>query len=215
MSSYPVPSCAVPVSAGMMVAVPLELLASPLKNGRDLGGRGPVRAGHRGDGEDPHGRRGGVLKVVAVAEAQVKRDGQVRAKGSPVHHATLGPLEDKAGPGVIGGIAGRAPLGARFVKGERERLLARAFMIRVIVFDDADAGRAGPGRDRRAGRGPGAGAVGAAVAAGVGAGGRGLAERARPGPPGRTAGPGAGLGLAGAPGAGLPWCGDHREEDGR
>jgi len=51
-----------------------------------------------------------------------------------VHHATLGPLEDKAGPGVIGTIAGRAPLGARFVKGERERLLARAFMIRVIVL---------------------------------------------------------------------------------
>ena len=73
-------------------------------------------------------------KVVAVAEAQVRRDGQVRAKGSPVHHATLGPLEDKAGPGVVGGIAGRAPLGARFVKGERERLLARAFMIRVIVL---------------------------------------------------------------------------------
>ena len=77
-------------------------------------------------------------KVVAVAAAQVKRDGQVRAKGSPVHHATLGPLEEwldaKAGPGVIGGIAGRAPLDARFVKGERERLLARAFMIRVIVL---------------------------------------------------------------------------------
>ena len=77
-------------------------------------------------------------KVVAVAEAQVKRDGQVRAKGSPVHHATLGPLEERlesqAGPGAIGGIAGRAPLDARFVKGRRERLLARAFMIRVIVL---------------------------------------------------------------------------------
>ena len=48
-------------------------------------------------------------KVVAVAEAQVKRDGQVRAKGSPVHHATLGPLEERldaqAGPGAVGGIA--------------------------------------------------------------------------------------------------------------
>jgi hypothetical protein len=72
--------------------------------------------------------------VVAVAEAQVKRDGQVRAKGSPVRHATLGPLEEKAGPGAAGAIAERAPLGARFVKGERERLLARAFMIRVIVL---------------------------------------------------------------------------------
>ena len=76
--------------------------------------------------------------MVAVAEAQVKRDGQVRAKGSPVHHATLGPLEERlesqAGPGAAGGIAGRAPLDARFVKGRRERLLARAFMIRVIVL---------------------------------------------------------------------------------
>ena len=38
-SSYPVPSHAVPVSSGMVVAVPLELLASPLKNGRLLGDR--------------------------------------------------------------------------------------------------------------------------------------------------------------------------------
>jgi hypothetical protein len=128
----------------MIVAVPLERLASPLRSGRDLGdadrsalvvgGTGKIRAG------------GPVVfcKVVAVAEAQVRRDGQVRAKGSPVHHATLGPLEDKAGQGAIGTIAGRAPLGARFVKGERERLLARAFMIRVIVLmtlmPDAPAG---------------------------------------------------------------------------
>ena len=132
-SSYPVPSCAVPVCAGMMIAVPLELAASPLRSGRDLGG-GDRSALVIGGTEKI--RTGGAVvfcKVVAVTEAQVKRDGQVRAKGSPVHHATLGPPEDKAGPGVAGGIAGRAPLGARFVKGERERLLARAFMIRVIV----------------------------------------------------------------------------------
>jgi len=122
----------------MMVAVPLELLVSPLKSGRDLGD------GDRSAlviGGTERIRAGGAVvfcKVVAVAEAQVKRDGQVRAKGSPVHHATLGPLEERlesqAGPGAIGGIAGRAPLGARFVKGQRERLLARAFMIRVIVL---------------------------------------------------------------------------------
>ena len=40
----------------------------------------------------------------------------------------------EAGPGVIDGIAERARAAARFVKGERERLLARAFMIRVIVL---------------------------------------------------------------------------------
>ena len=52
-------------------------------------------------------------------------------------------LEDKAGPGVIDGIAERAVLREEYVKGERERLLARAFMIRVIVLlalmPDADA----------------------------------------------------------------------------
>jgi len=137
-SSYPVPSCAVPVSGGMVVAVPLELVASPLKNGRPLGG------GNRSAlviGGTEKVRTGGTVvfcKVVAVAEAQVKRDGQVRAKGSPVHHATLGPLEErlesKAGPGVIGWIAAGARLDGRFAKGERERLLAAAFMIRVIVL---------------------------------------------------------------------------------
>jgi hypothetical protein len=118
----------------MIVAVPAGLLASPLKGGRDLGDhdRSALVVG----GTDRVRTHDGVVfcKVVAVAEAQVKRDGQVRAKGSPVHHATLGPLEAKAGPDAAGGIAGRAPLGARFVKGVRERLLARAFMIRVIVL---------------------------------------------------------------------------------
>jgi hypothetical protein len=122
----------------MVVAVPLELLASPLKNGRLLGG------GNRSAlviGGTEKVRTGGTVvfcKVVAVAEAQVKRDGQVRAKGSPVHHATLGPLEERleseAGPGVIGRIAAGARLDGRFAKGERERLLAAAFMIRVIVL---------------------------------------------------------------------------------
>ena len=78
------------------------------------------------------------MKVVAVAPAVVTREGQVRTAGSPCSHATLGPLEDwldaKAGPGVIDAIAGRAVLDGRFVKGERERLLAAAFMIRVLVL---------------------------------------------------------------------------------
>jgi hypothetical protein len=62
----------------------------------------------------------------------------VQAQGSPLHHATLGPLEDwlegQAGPGVIDGIAGKTVLRKQYVKGERERLLAAAFMIRVIVL---------------------------------------------------------------------------------
>jgi len=79
-----------------------------------------------------------LCKIVAVAPARVRRDGRVQAQGSPVRHATLGPLEDwleeKAGPGVIDGIAERAVLREEYVKGERERLLAAAFMIRVIVL---------------------------------------------------------------------------------
>src|ERR1700756_5258490 len=109
-SSYPVPWCAAPVSAGMMIAVPLGLVASPLKGGRDLGG-GDRSALVIGGTEKI--RTGGAVvfcKVVAVAEAQVKRDGQVRAKGSPVHHATLGPLEEGTGPDAVGAVAGRAPV---------------------------------------------------------------------------------------------------------
>jgi hypothetical protein len=132
VSSYPVPACAVPVSAGMIVAVPVELVASPLKSGRDLAGtdRSALVVG----GTQRIGTRDDVVfcKVVAVAEAQVKRDGQVRAKGSPVHHATLGPLE--AGTDAAGAIAEGAGLDGRFVKGERERLLAGAFMIRAVVL---------------------------------------------------------------------------------
>ncbi|MGH3183659.1 MAG: transposase, partial [Streptosporangiaceae bacterium] len=78
------------------------------------------------------------LQVVVVAPAQVRRDGRVQAQGSPAGHATLGPLEEwleeQAGPGVIDGIAERAALARKYVKGERERLLTRAFMIRVIVL---------------------------------------------------------------------------------
>src|SRR5258708_19376597 len=117
----------------MVVAVPLELLASPVQSGRDLGDgdRSALVIG----GTDRIRTRDGVVfcKVVAVAEAQAKRDGQVRAKGSPVHHATLGPLEERlesqAGPDAAGGIAGRAALDARVVKGRRGRLLAQAVPI--------------------------------------------------------------------------------------
>ena len=40
----------------------------------------------------------------------------------------------QAGPGVIGQVAERAALRKQFVKGERKRLLTRAFMIRVVVL---------------------------------------------------------------------------------
>jgi hypothetical protein len=121
-----------------MVAVRPEDLVSPLRNGR------PLEAGDRsalviaGTGKIRTGEQVVFVKVVAVAPAQVRRDGRVQAQGSPAGHATLGPLEEwleeKAGPGVIEQVAERAVLAERYVKGERERLLARAFMIRVIVL---------------------------------------------------------------------------------
>jgi Insertion element 4 transposase N-terminal len=78
------------------------------------------------------------LKVAAVVPAVVTRKGQVQAAGSPCGHATLGPLEEwldaQAGPGVIDGIAERAVLDGKHVKGERERLLTAAFVIRVLVL---------------------------------------------------------------------------------
>jgi hypothetical protein len=133
-SSYPVPSRAVPVSAGMIVAVPAELVASPLKSGRGLGELDRSALVIGGTGKIRTSGTVVFLKVVAVTEAQVKRDGQVRAKGSPAHHAVLGPLEAGAGTGAVSGIAERSPLAARFVKGRRERLLAKAFMVRVLVL---------------------------------------------------------------------------------
>ncbi len=68
----------------------------------------------------------------------MRRDGRVQAQGSPCDHATLGPLEDwleeQAGPGVIDGIADGTALREEYVKGVRKRLLASAFVIRVIVL---------------------------------------------------------------------------------
>lgn len=109
------------VPAGLMVAVRASDLVSPLRNGA------PLKAGDRSAlviaGTRKISTGGPVVfcKVVAVAPAQVRRDGQVQAKGSPCAHATLGPLEE-------------AVLGKQFVKGERERLLTAAFMIRAIVL---------------------------------------------------------------------------------
>jgi hypothetical protein len=128
----------VPVSAGMIIALPLELVASPLRNGR---GPGEADRSALVIGGTEKIRTGGAavfVKVVAVTEAVVTRDGQVRAEGRPYDHATLGPLEDwldaQAGPGVIGGIAERAALDSRYVKGRYRRLLSAEFMIRAVVL---------------------------------------------------------------------------------
>jgi hypothetical protein len=155
VSSYPAAGCPVIVSAdqdglpaGLTVAVRLADLVSPVGSGA------PLEAGDRsalavaGTERIRAGEPVVFLKAVAVAPAVVTRDGQVRAAGSPCGHATLGPLEKwldaKAGPGVIDGIAERAVLDKRFVKGERDRLLSAAFMVRVMVLQslmpDSQAG---------------------------------------------------------------------------
>jgi hypothetical protein len=140
---YPVPPCAASAADegevppdGLMVAVRLADLVSPA--GRPLRGDDRSALVIGGTRRIRTGEAAVFLKVVAVAPARVRRDGLVQAKGSPLHHAALGSLEDwleeKAGPGVIDGIADRAVLRQEYVKGERERLLARAFMIRVLVL---------------------------------------------------------------------------------
>jgi hypothetical protein len=96
----------------MIIAVRAERLASPLKDGRDLGAQDRSALVIGGTERIRAGSRVLFCKIVAVAEAVVTRDGQVRAGGRPCDHATLGPLEDwldaQAGPGVIDGIAERA-----------------------------------------------------------------------------------------------------------
>ncbi|MGH3179242.1 MAG: transposase domain-containing protein [Streptosporangiaceae bacterium] len=145
MSSYPAAGCRASVSAdgrdlpaGVMVAVRLSDLVSPLRSRAPLGGGDRSAIVVAGTEAIWTGEPVVFLKVVAVTPAVVTRKGQVRAAGSPCGHAALGPLEDwleeQAGPGVIGGIAERAVLDERFVKGERERLLTAAFMIRVLVL---------------------------------------------------------------------------------
>jgi Insertion element 4 transposase N-terminal/Transposase DDE domain len=142
---YPVPPCAassitgegeVPGGRSLMVAVRVADLVFPA--GRPLGERDRSALAVGGTARIRTGEVAVFCKIVAVAPAQVRRDGRVQAKGSPVHHARLGPLEEwleeQAGPGVIEQVAERAVLRRQYVKGERERLLARAFMIRVLVL---------------------------------------------------------------------------------
>ncbi len=145
MHSYPAVPRSVSVSAdeaglpaGVTVGVRLCDLVSPLKNGAPLAAGGRSALVVAGTRVVRAGEPVVFLKVVAVAPAVLARKGEVRAAGSPCAHATLGPLEAwldaKAGPGLIDRIAGNAVLDGRLVKGERERLLSAAFMIRVIVL---------------------------------------------------------------------------------
>jgi hypothetical protein len=154
VSLYLVPSCAatpgedageVPGGGTLMIAVRLSDLVSPAGRPLSEGDRSVLAIA--GTEKIRTGDQVVFLKVVAVAAARVRRDGRVQAQGSPCEHATLGPLEEwlarQGGPGVIDGIAERAPLRPEYVKGLRKRLLTRAFVIRVIILmtlmPDADA----------------------------------------------------------------------------
>ena len=123
---------------GLVIAVRLEDVASPLRGGAPVASCGGSALVVGGTERIRSGDAAVFCKVVAVAPAVVRRDGKVQAAGSPAGRATLGPLEDWlgrwAGPGVIEDVAERAVLDRRFVKGERERLLTRAFMIRAILL---------------------------------------------------------------------------------
>jgi hypothetical protein len=131
---------------GLTVAFRLADVVSPLRNGARAGDGGRSALVIGGTERIRTGEVTVFCKVVAVAQARVRRDGRVQAQGSPAEHATLGPAEEwlgrQAGPGVIDQVAGRAVLREKYVKGERKRLLNRAFMIRVIVvmtlMPDAD-----------------------------------------------------------------------------
>jgi hypothetical protein len=108
-------------AGGLMVAVRLSDLVSPLRDGRLLAAGDVSALAVGGTARIRTGEATVFCKVVAVAPARVRRDGRVQAQGSPAGHATLGPLEDwlegTAGPGAIDGIAERAVLAPQFVKG--------------------------------------------------------------------------------------------------
>jgi hypothetical protein len=209
MSLYPVVAGAGDVFGedGLMLAVRLEDVVPPLRNGALPGAGGGSALVVGGTERIRPGEPVVFCEVVAVAPAVVRRDGKVQAAGSPAAHATLGPLEkwleDWAGRGAVEEVAGRAVLDPRFVKGMRERLLARAFMIRAIVLmtlmPDAGLREAVLALAGDLAMVPWA----PAVAGGAGAGAGRLAERARPGPAGGTAVRRAGGVPPGAPGAGL------------
>jgi hypothetical protein len=143
--SYPAAPCPVGVSAdedglpaGVLVAVRACGLVPPLKSGVPLGEADRSALAVAGTKRIATGEAVVFCKVVAVAPAQVTRDGQVRAQGSPCGHARPGPLEDwlesQAGPGVIDRIAEHAVLDGKFIKGDRKRLLTAAFAIRALLL---------------------------------------------------------------------------------
>ena len=120
MSSYPVVACRArfgrdddraAAGARRVTAEERRDLGGADRSALVIGGTEKIRAG----GDELF------VKVVAARRAG-NMDGRSGEK-RPGASRDAGPLEDKARPGVAGDRVA-APLGARFVKGERKRLLA-------------------------------------------------------------------------------------------
>ena len=77
------------------------------------------------------------VKMVAVAPAVARRDGQVQAGGHPADHARLGAIErqldDLLGPGVIDETAAHVTLAGK-VKGKARRAMTAALTIRASIL---------------------------------------------------------------------------------
>jgi hypothetical protein len=77
------------------------------------------------------------VKMVAVAPAMARRDGQVQAGGHPADHARLGAVErqldDLLGPGVIDETAAHVTLAGK-VKGKARRAMTAALTIRASIL---------------------------------------------------------------------------------
>ena len=131
--------------AAQVIAVRAADLMSPC--GRPLAGGDRTALVVAGTPRIRNGDQVVFVKVIAVAPAVVRRDGQVQAGGHPADHARLGApgqqLDELLGPGVIDGIAAQATLTGK-VKGKVRRAMTAALAIRAIVLmalmPDADYG---------------------------------------------------------------------------
>ncbi|HUZ35170.1 MAG TPA: hypothetical protein VMV17_02465 [Streptosporangiaceae bacterium] len=147
MSFYPAVPLAVTLSAGEdaaagllgragMVAVRLEVLASPARAGLGKDGRSALVVA--GAGKIRTGDLVVFCKPVAVAAAVVRRDGRVQAAGHPSDHVRLGLAEERLDalcgrPGVIDQAARDLTLKGK-IRGDRRRVMTPALAIRFVLL---------------------------------------------------------------------------------
>ena len=125
---------------GMVIAVPLELAASPLGNGRELGDAEPVRAGHRGHGQDPRRRRGRVLQGGRGRGGAGQEYDKCAGEGQPGASRDAGPAggEGRDGRGRRDRRAGAAARPVR--EGGTGKAPGQGLHDPGDRLDDADAG---------------------------------------------------------------------------